>query len=327
MVTTRSGVDAPPPTASPTTSPTKRATRASKTSRASTESIRDVNTTPLSSPEARLSAAKIEARGGWAHTPSNLTLIWLAISLPLVIWDTAYVMLRPHSMPGGKYHEPIWKPYGLYSTVDYVYGFKALEEENGWTAAQVSSAEAMTSSRGVDASLQGCFNVMETIAYLVYLYLVYAYGQAEATQGRGAPDKSAMGPLYRLSESRTLTGKVAAYAVLLGYSTASLTFFKTVLYCQCHLIQLIHHFCSLFCRAHRIHVRLCEYPTQFLAGSRIIVDHSQRSLVGPAKLHDVRFRAGAATSPRDCCGQAKIWKEVYIGSVCLMVLRTGRDWW
>lgn len=122
-------------------------------------------------------------------------------------------------MPGGSLHSPIWKLYGLYAEVDYVYGFKALEQRNGWTAAQT------------------WFNVMETLAYLAYLYMVYAHGEQEPIQGRGAPDKSLLGQLRGLSESRTLVGKYAARAVLLGFSTASLTFFKTVLYWAIELLS------------------------------------------------------------------------------------------
>lgn len=130
------------------------------------------------------------------------------------MWDMGYVLLRPHSMPGGWLHKPIWGPYELYGRVDYVYGLPAWEAQSGWTAAQTY------------------FNVLETLAYLVYLGLVYIYGEQEAVQGRGAPDRSTMGRFKSLSESRTLTGRVAIYAVLLGYSTTFLTFSKTVLYCK-----------------------------------------------------------------------------------------------
>ncbi|EMD00760.1 hypothetical protein BAUCODRAFT_61862 [Baudoinia panamericana UAMH 10762] len=152
------------------------------------------------------------SHSGWSHTPSNLTLIWLVFSLPLVIWDTGYVLLRPHSMPGGALHWPIWQPYAYYGTVDGAYGFKAIRENNGWTAAQ------------------GWVNLLETVAYCVYLYLVYAYGQQEATQGRGAPEQDALGSLKALAESRTVYGREASWAVLLGYSTGLVTFSKTVLY-------------------------------------------------------------------------------------------------
>lgn len=125
-----------------------------------------------------------------------------------------YVLLRPHSMPGGWLHKPIWGPYELYGRVDYVYGLPAWESHSGWTAAQTY------------------FNMLETACYLVYLGMVYKYGEQEAVQGRGAPDKSVMGRFKALSESRTLSGRIAVYAVLLGYSTTFLTFSKTVLYCE-----------------------------------------------------------------------------------------------
>lgn len=199
--------DPPAPTESPSkSSPTKRVTR---TSTASVGSSQDLSPPPPT--RTRTSASR---RTEWTHTPSNLALIWLAISLPLVLWDMGYVLLRPHSMPGGWLHKPIWGPYELYGRVDYVYGLPAWESHSGWTAAQTY------------------FNVLETMAYFVYLGIVYTYGEPEAIQGRGAPDKSAMGRFKALSESQTLTGRVAVYAVLLGYSTCFLTFSKTVLYCK-----------------------------------------------------------------------------------------------
>lgn len=123
-------------------------------------------------------------------------------------------MLRPHSMPGGSLHYPFWTPYELYGRVDKVYGFEAIETKNGWTAAQ------------------GLVNAFETTAYLVYLYLVFKYGEQEPVQGRGAPDKSVMGQLRGLSESRTLSGRLAGIAVVVAFSTATVTFWKTVLYCE-----------------------------------------------------------------------------------------------
>jgi len=198
----------PLPTDSPAKpSPTKRSTRASSV--ATTAS--STTTKPLA-PASQTRIATESSKALWAHTPSNLTLIWLAISLPLVIWDTGYVLLRPHSMPGGKFHAPIWTPYELYGRIDYVYGWPSYHSNNGWTAAQ------------------GAVNAVETTAYLVYLYLVFAYGQPEATQGRGAPEKSSLGSARVLGESRTLRGKLAATAVLLAYSTSLVTFAKTILY-------------------------------------------------------------------------------------------------
>ncbi|TKA71666.1 hypothetical protein B0A55_05288 [Friedmanniomyces simplex] len=158
------------------------------------------------------SLSRTPLSSSWSHTPSNLTLFWLAISLPLVIWDTGYVLLRPYSMPGGALHSPLWVPYELYGRVDHVYGWKSYDAHNGWTAAQ------------------GAFNAVETAAYLWYLYLVYTYGRQDKRQGRGAPRREKMGWLEGLAQSRTVEGRVATWAVLVGYSTAWLTFSKTVLY-------------------------------------------------------------------------------------------------
>ena len=218
MVATRNHPkDFPPPaTESPTKpSPTKRASRTSTAVATTPPASPTKPAAPAQSPlRVRSTAASAPTRStpSWSHTPSNLTLIWLAVSLPLVIWDTAYVLLRPYSMPGGSLQWPLWVPYELYGTVDHVYGWKSYNAHNGWTSAQ------------------GTLNAFETVAYLVYLYLVYTYGQQESTQGRGAPKKKDMGRFRALAESRTVYGRVATWAVLLAYSTSFLTFFKTVLY-------------------------------------------------------------------------------------------------
>lgn len=115
-------------------------------------------------------------------------------------------------MPGGWLHAPLWTPYALYGTIDYMYGFKQWDAHNGFTLAQ------------------GSFNAVETVAYGVYLYLVYKYGREEERQGRGAPRRDALGRLKALGDSRTVEGEMAVWVVLLGYSTSFLTFTKTVLY-------------------------------------------------------------------------------------------------
>lgn len=193
-------------TPSATSSPRKRATRTSTANHASSTK----QTSPPPSPTKTRARASVTNKG-WSHTPSNLSLLWLAISVPLVIWDTGYVLSRPHSMPGGSL-EWLWKPYGYYGTVDHTYGFKAYNAGSGWTAAQ------------------GSVNAVETVGYFVYLYIVYMYGQQEPKQGRGAPDKSIMGQFRALSESRTVYGQYAAWAAVLGFATVSLTFWKTILF-------------------------------------------------------------------------------------------------
>ncbi|OTA66518.1 hypothetical protein K449DRAFT_390954 [Hypoxylon sp. EC38] len=131
----------------------------------------------------------------WAHAPSKLTLLWFAVSLPLVIWDSGYVLLRPLTMEGGSLHWPLYTPYKLYGEIDHVYGWKAFHANNGFTAAQ------------------GSLNVVETAMYLVYLWIYFSSGAN--VKGRA---------------TRVLSGRPAAVAVLTAFSAAVMTLSKTVLY-------------------------------------------------------------------------------------------------
>ncbi|KAF1980971.1 hypothetical protein K402DRAFT_253505 [Aulographum hederae CBS 113979] len=132
---------------------------------------------------------------GWSHTPSPMTLIWLSISLPLVLWDTGYVLLRPHSMLGGTLHAPIWSPYAYYGTVDYQYGLPAWTSKDGFTGAQ------------------GWMNAVETSGYLVYLWMWWTMGERQESQ-----------------LTRRLEGRAGGLAVIIGLSMSIMTLSKTVLY-------------------------------------------------------------------------------------------------
>lgn len=136
------------------------------------------------------------AQKKWTHTPTPLTLLWLFISLPLVIWDTSYVLLRPHSMIGGDLHSPVFIPYALYSTVDYVYGFPAYNGRDGFTGAQSS------------------LNIVETLGYLVYLAIVWKVGTSQGLNGL----------------QRRIEGRWGASAALLGFAISVMTLSKTTLY-------------------------------------------------------------------------------------------------
>ncbi|KAJ5219069.1 uncharacterized protein N7498_001168 [Penicillium cinerascens] len=146
----------------------------------------------------------------WVHTPSVALTIWLFVSVPLVAWDAGYVLLRPHSMPGGRLHSPIWTPYALYGTVDYIYGWPAYNARNGFTAAQT------------------VMNLVETVGYLYYLWIVYCYGSTVAS-GRGAR-KSQKGLVWMLTGEKVVAGRTGAIALLVAYTASALTLSKTVLY-------------------------------------------------------------------------------------------------
>ena len=148
------------------------------------------------------------------HTPSIIVLAWLIISVPLVIWDTGYVLLRPHSMPGGKFHSPIWTPYALYGTIDYIYGWPAFDARNGFTAAQ------------------GLLNLFETAAYIFYLAVVYFYGTTATSSGRASTKKITKSLPWFLFEEKVVPGRVGSLALLIAFSSSVATFSKTVLYCK-----------------------------------------------------------------------------------------------
>lgn len=146
----------------------------------------------------------------WVHTPSAAVTLWLVLSIPFVLWDAGYVLLRPHSMPGNKLHSPIWTPYALYGTIDYIYGWPAFNENNGFTAAQT------------------IMNLFETVAYVYYLAIIAVYG-VSASGGR---KKSQKGLVWFFTENKAVAGRNGAVALLVAYSASVMTVSKTALYCK-----------------------------------------------------------------------------------------------
>ncbi|KAK9429909.1 hypothetical protein V1505DRAFT_372560 [Lipomyces doorenjongii] len=69
------------------------------------------------------------------YKPITLVAAWFVLSNVIVTWDASYVLSRPHSFPGGKWHF-LWKPYALYGEIDYVYGLPAFEGNDGFPSAQ-----------------------------------------------------------------------------------------------------------------------------------------------------------------------------------------------
>lgn len=60
------------------------------------------------------------------HGKSDVSLprqwwAWLVVQLVVVTWDYCYVLLRPHSLPGGSL-APLFSPYVKYAQMDLVYG-------------------------------------------------------------------------------------------------------------------------------------------------------------------------------------------------------------
>ncbi|KAL1995585.1 hypothetical protein VTN49DRAFT_1772 [Thermomyces lanuginosus] len=146
------------------------------------------------------------------HTPSTITLLWLLFAIPLVLWDTVYVLLRPHTMPGGKLHSPFFKPYALYGSVDYTYGWPAYKSGHGFPAGQ------------------GLMNLFETLAYIFYVTTVYRYGTTATGSGRASTKNVRKGLTWLLFEEKVVGGRVGSLAVLIAFSASVATFSKTVLY-------------------------------------------------------------------------------------------------
>lgn len=171
-------------------------------------------TTPTTSPTVARPSSPGPGSRKWVHTPSTAMTFWLVLSVPLVLWDAGYVLLRPHSMPGGKLHSPIWTPYALYGTVDYIYGWPAFNARNGFTAAQT------------------VMNLVETAAYLFYLYVVYEYGTSTTLTGRAFQKRGPKGLMWFLREEKVVPGRIGAIALLVAYSASVMTVSKTLLYCE-----------------------------------------------------------------------------------------------
>lgn len=111
-------------------------------------------------------------------------------------------------MPGGKWHSPIWKPYALYGTVDYVYGWPAYNNHVGFSAAQAA------------------LNAVETAMYLYYLRALFDHSGKKFFVFRN------LNEFLEGSNKTAITGPDVAKAVLVLFSGAVMTLSKTILYCE-----------------------------------------------------------------------------------------------
>ena len=187
---------------------------------------RDLPSTPRATTSKSPSPSREGNNGGrttnkWVHTPSAAITLWLVFSVPLVLWDSGYVLLRPHSMPGHKLHSPLWTPYALYGTIDYVYGWPAFNARNGFTAAQT------------------VMNLFESAGYVYYLWVVYRHGvSAIPSSGRARAKKDQKGIAWFLKDEKVVSGRAGAAALLVAYTASVMTLGKTVIYGECQTILL-----------------------------------------------------------------------------------------
>ncbi|KAK2747667.1 hypothetical protein FQN55_004837 [Onygenales sp. PD_40] len=139
----------------------------------------------------------------FTHAPSTLIKFWLAVSLPLIAWDSGYALMRPWTMEGGFLHWPLWVPYKLYGEVDHVYGWEAFNANSGFTSAQ------------------SFLNVVESLMYIYYYWAWSSAAVSVKVAGAGGETR------------RVLVGRPAAVALLVGFSAAVMTLSKSVLYWLC----------------------------------------------------------------------------------------------
>ncbi|KAF2824709.1 hypothetical protein CC86DRAFT_296392 [Ophiobolus disseminans] len=145
----------------------------------------------------------------WCHTASNLTVLWLAVSIPLVMWDSLYILLRPHTFAGGALQWPIWKPYEIYAAIDKVYSRSAYDAREGFGGAQ------------------GMLNAVELVLYGLYAMTIYNHG-VPTTSGTGVQVGEGVSAWF--AGGVKVRGKVGNRALLLGFAASVMTLSKTVLY-------------------------------------------------------------------------------------------------
>jgi hypothetical protein len=134
----------------------------------------------------------------------------MMISVPIVIWDALYILLRPHTMAGGKLQWPLWKPYEIYAAIDHVYGWPGWNNNDGWGGAQA------------------VMNVVEVVLYGLYLMIAINHG-VPSSRGKGA-QIGEDGSGSWLSGATKIAGKTGNRALIIGFTASLLTLSKTVLY-------------------------------------------------------------------------------------------------
>ncbi|KAF1919148.1 mitochondrial inner-membrane-bound regulator-domain-containing protein [Ampelomyces quisqualis] len=185
----------------PTSSPDLHSSTATSFARRAANNAREAVASPPTPAEV--------GESSWCHTASNLTVLWIAVSIPLVLWDTLYILLRPHTFKGGALQWPIWKPYEIYAAIDKVYSPSAWDAKEGFGGAQ------------------GALNAIETILYGLYAMILYHHG-IPAAAGTGAQISQGVSAWF--AGGIKVRGKVGSRALIIGFAASVMTLSKTVLY-------------------------------------------------------------------------------------------------
>ncbi|KAK2732886.1 hypothetical protein FQN57_002452 [Myotisia sp. PD_48] len=165
----------------------------------------------LKTPDKPPGSRHSQNQGQWAHIPSPLVLLWLIFSVPLVFWDLSYVFLRPHSMPGGKWHS-IWSPYALYGAVDHIYGWPAYNAGDGFNAAQ------------------SAMNLIESACYVFYLGTIWVKARPVGSREKMQKTHRIASVMSFFAQEQQVDGRAGAVALVVVFSATLMTLSKTVLY-------------------------------------------------------------------------------------------------
>ncbi|KAI5297259.1 vacuolar transporter chaperone [Ascosphaera pollenicola] len=122
-------------------------------------------------------------------------------------------------MPGGFLHF-LWRPYGLYGRVDFMYGWPEYRAGNGFVAAQST------------------LNLVEVVGYMYYLVTVYNCSdvrrrveEGRKRAGREEEEREAKrDTCWVFSSKNSLGGREGVIALLVIFACSVMTVSKTVLY-------------------------------------------------------------------------------------------------
>jgi len=90
----------------------------------------------------------------FAHKPRYWIAVWSLVSFLSGWYDMLYVCLRPHSLPGGRWHAPFFKPMEQWAAFDNLYGAQACIQDDTVLSTKISIS---------------CFEVNLHLAYLCQL--------------------------------------------------------------------------------------------------------------------------------------------------------------
>jgi hypothetical protein len=137
----------------------------------------------------------------WTHKPRLPILIWCLWVFPFTLWDTLYLCLRPHSLPGGKWHDRYFsRTFAIWASIDRSYGDQGWLDQDGFVLAQ------------------SVINMVEAFLCVYYVWTIWKSGNG----GLRAP----------------VSGRAGARALLIGLCAGYVTLTKTSLYCKSYSTAL-----------------------------------------------------------------------------------------